>query len=79
MKTTVELSDPLLREVKQFAAQQGIPMREVFERGLRAVLEGPLHKNRPYRLNLRPFGGEGMVDDRDWPAIKEMIREPKST
>jgi hypothetical protein len=40
MKTTVEIPDGLLREAKVYAACNGIPVREVFELGLRMVLEG---------------------------------------
>jgi hypothetical protein len=38
VKTTVEISDSLFREAKEYAAKQGITLREVFERGLRMTI-----------------------------------------
>ena len=65
MKTTVELPDALFREAKQYAAGQGIPLREVFEQGLRAVLEGQTITTT----------GHGLVCDGDWETIRSLIYE----
>lgn len=75
MKTTVELPDTLYREAKQYAAKQGIPMREVFERGLRAVLEGRTAHKRRFRLKTITTKGHGMVCDGDWETIRSLIYE----
>ena len=38
MKTTIEISDPLLREVRQLAAREGVTLRTLVERGLHRVV-----------------------------------------
>jgi hypothetical protein len=38
MKTTVEISDPLLRRARRQAAREGTTVRALIERGLRQVL-----------------------------------------
>lgn len=37
MKTTIEISDPLLRQAKRLAAKEGTTLRDMVERGLRLV------------------------------------------
>ncbi len=38
MTTTVEISDPLLREARELAAREGVTLRALIERGLRHVV-----------------------------------------
>ena len=38
MKTTVEISDPLLREARKVAAREGVTLRTLIERGLHRVV-----------------------------------------
>ena len=38
MKTTVEISDPLLREARKLAEREGVTLRALVERGLRRVV-----------------------------------------
>ena len=38
MKTTIEISDPLLREARKLAAREGVTLRALVERGLRRVV-----------------------------------------
>lgn len=45
MKTTVEISDELMREVKLLAAQRGMPVRSLLEEALRKLLDE--HRQRP--------------------------------
>lgn len=75
MKTTVELPDALYREAKEYAARQGIPMRELMERGLRAVLSESRLPTRRFRLKTVTTKGEGLVSDGDWAAIRSLIYE----
>lgn len=75
MKTTVELPDALFREAKEYAARQGIPMREMMERGLRAVLKESPTAGRRFRLKTVTTKGEGLVSDADWAAIRSLIYE----
>ena len=75
MKTTIELPDALYREAKEYAVRQGIPMREVMERGLRAVLSESGAPTRRFRLKTITTKGEGLVSEGDWAAIRSLIYE----
>jgi hypothetical protein len=62
MKTTVEISDALLREVRKLATREGVPLRTLIERGLRRVVaEG----GRPavFKLRRASFKGKGLRPD----------------
>ncbi len=73
MKTTVEIPDSLFRAAKKHCAERGIPLRELFESGLRQALTQPRQAGR---FRLKPFGfqGEGQLVH-DWSRIREMIYE----
>jgi hypothetical protein len=75
MKTTVELPDALFREAKEYAACHGIPMREIFERGLRVVLHEPTPAKRRFRLKTVTTKGKGLVCDPDWATIRSLTYE----
>ena len=75
MKTTVEISDTLLRQVKEYAARHGIPMREVFERGLRTALRRSPLPARRYRMKSITTKGEGLVCGEDWGTIRSLVYE----
>jgi hypothetical protein len=75
VKTTVEISDVLFREAKQYAAEHGIPLREVFERGLETVLRRPSAGRRRFRLRTVTTKGEGLACDADWSTIRSLIYE----
>ena len=59
MKTTIEISDPLLAAAKAAAARTGTTLRAIVEEGLRAVLAG-----RDARRRVKPrdatFKGRGL-------------------
>jgi len=74
MKTTVEIPDSLFREAKAYAARHGIPLREVFEQGIRTMLEGSPAKRR-FRLRTVTTKGEGLVCEGDWSRIRSLIYE----
>lgn len=58
MKTTIEISDALLREARKVAAQEGITLRALVERGLHRVL-AETKQRPPFRMRDGSFGGEG--------------------
>ena len=60
MKTTIEISDPLLREARALAAQQGQTLRQVVEAGLRQVLAARKGSKKPFRLRDASVGGKGL-------------------
>ena len=73
MKTTVEISDDLLRQAKEYAARHGITLREVIEFGLQEALQGSKRSRRPFRLKSVTTKGEGLVCDGDWSTIRSLI------
>ena len=75
MKTTIELPDALLREAKAFAAERGIPLREVVQRGIESVVHGRPRRDRPFRLNTIVTDGEGLQIEGSWSEIRSMIYE----
>lgn len=56
MRTTIDLEDPLFRELKQEAASRGITLREVVNERLRRAVAAPERQNE-YRFNWKPYRG----------------------
>jgi hypothetical protein len=59
MKTTVEISDALLRDVRKLAAREGVTLRTLVERGLHRVLS-ETNDAAPFGLRRASFKGEGL-------------------
>ena len=70
-KTTLAVNEALFDDVKRIAVLRGVPMRELFEEGLRAVVD---QSKRPenFRLPDGTFYGDGMVREM---SFSEMIEE----
>jgi len=77
MKTTIEISDALLMQARQLAAQRGASLRSLIEQGLRQVVsEKP--QSTDFRLRRTTFKGEGLQADvrgASWDRIREMAYE----
>ena len=58
MKTTLDISDPLLRDARKIAAQEGTTLRALVEQGLRQVVTAK--KSRP-SFNLRKVTFRGTL------------------
>ena len=71
---TLDISKETLRQVKPLATREGVPMSEVFERGMRAYVAGttPL---QPFRLRTITTKGQGLAKPMDWAEIRESIYE----
>lgn len=77
MKTTVEIPDALLAEVRRRAAQEGTTIRDWVEHGLRAVL-AQRERARGYRYRPVTFRGRGLCaefQDASWDRIRDAIYE----
>ena len=75
MKTTVELSDSLLRQVKQIAVKERTSVKALIEQGLRTVV-ADRKRRREFTLRPAAFRGDGLVAGRslqDWAAIRELV------
>ena len=77
MKTTVEISDPLLEKAKRVAAREGTTVRALIEQGLREVLAGR-KRLRPFRLRKASFRGKGLqpgAQGMSWKKLREITYE----
>ncbi len=75
MKTTVELSDSLLRQTKRVALKERTTVKALIERGLRLALAGS-KRGHDFKLRRAGFRGDGLVSGRslqDWDAIRDAI------
>jgi putative antitoxin of VapBC-like toxin-antitoxin system len=74
MKTTVDISDELLREARRMAHEEGVTLKSVIEEGLRAVL-AQRGKRRDYILPDASMGGEGLqpeVRTASWSELRAL-------
>jgi Bacterial antitoxin of type II TA system, VapB len=73
MKTTLDISDPLLRDVRRIATREGTTLRALVEQGLRHVVE--VKKRRaPFRLRQVTFRGRGLrpeLREAGWERIRD--------
>ena len=79
MKTTVEISDPLMSEARKAAELEGRTLRSLLEEGLREVLASRERK-RKFRLRDGSFKGKGVqpgIDLSDWETIRSLIYEER--
>jgi hypothetical protein len=77
MKTTIEISDALLTQARQVAAQQGATLRSLIEQGLRQVVaEKP--QSVKFHLRRATFKGQGLQPElrgASWDRLREMAYE----
>jgi len=74
-KTTIELSESLLRDAKKVALEERTSVKALIERGLRAVVSERQRRGR-FKLRQASFEGDGLVAGRslqDWAAIRDQI------
>ncbi len=77
MKTTLEISDPLMREARKIAARDRTTLRELVEQGLRKVI-AERKAGRPFKLRIVTFKGEGLGPElrgADWDKIRDLAYE----
>ena len=81
MKTTVELSDDLLRSAKAHAAKQSITLQALIERGLRLAIREE-QVNPPFVLRDASVNGNGLNPElrgKDWREIRSFIHEGRGS
>ena len=74
MKTTVEISDALLREVRKLATREGVTLRTLVERGLYRVIAETENGTR-FKLRRASFGGAGRqaeLRDASWDQVRDL-------
>ena len=58
MKTTMEISDPLLRQTLELAAREGVTLGTLVERGLHHVVTQK-EREAPFKLRRASFRRQG--------------------
>jgi len=77
MKTTVEISDSLLAQVKRLAASRRTTVRALIEQALRELVRQRASAP-PFRLRPASFKGKGMpptVREGSWEQVRDLIYE----
>ena len=75
MKTTIELPDELIGQVRRVAQQEGTTLRALVEEGLQRSLEACRQAVRR-RLDFPTYGGSGVTHEfqgASWSRIREEI------
>ena len=77
MKTTIEISDPVLNDARRLAAREGVTLRALVELGLRRLIA---EKKRAtgFRLRRASYKGNGLqagVQSASWERLREMAYE----
>lgn len=78
MKTTIDISDGLFKEVKRYAGRKGTTFREVLETSLRSLLKNQAKGKKAFQLRKHSFRGKGLVEglvEGQWAAIREKAYE----
>lgn len=81
MKTTVEIADPLLREAKARAREDGTTLKELIEAGLRKVL-GERKRGGKFKLRDASVSGKGLQADLregSWERVRDLIYQGRGT
>lgn len=81
MKTTVEISDSLLREARKMAAREGVTLRTLIERGLHRVV-AETKPGAPFKLRRASFKGKGLqpgLRNASWEHIRDLAYEGRGS
>jgi hypothetical protein len=78
MKTTIDIADSLLKQVRQLAAERNTTIRSIVEAALRDALARQERRHRRFRLDTHRFEGNGLqagLSWDDWNAVRSMAYE----
>jgi hypothetical protein len=79
MKTTIDISDALMREVREVAAHESVTLRSLVERGLRRVI-AETRGRASFRLRRASFKGQGLQAEfrgASWDKIRDAAYEDR--
>jgi hypothetical protein len=80
MKTSIEISAPLLRRAQALAAREKRTLRDLVEAGLRLVIAQD-ERRAPFELRDASVGGRGLREGLrydDWGKVLEMSYEGRT-
>jgi hypothetical protein len=81
MKTTLEISDPLLREARKVAARERTTLRALVEQGLRQIVLQKRQRSE-FRLRDASFKGRGLqgeLTNASWEQIRDLAYEGRGS
>lgn len=79
MKTTIEISDSLLRAARKMAAREGVTLRTLVERGLHRVV-ADTKQTKPFKLRRASFKGDGLqpdMRDASWEKVRDLVYQDR--
>ncbi len=82
MKTTLEISDPLLNEARKIAARENTTLQALVEQALRHVVTEKKKPPKKFKLRNVSFKGEGLTSefkDASWAEILEEAYRGRGT
>lgn len=81
MKTTIEITDSLLRQAKRVAEREGVTLRTLVERGLHHVVAETKNVTS-FELRRVTFKGNGLqpeYQDASWEKIRDAAYEGRGS
>ena len=75
MKTTLDISDPLLNEARKIAARENTTLRALVEQGLRQVVKERKKPQKKFKLRKVGFKGEGLAPEFQNASWAEILEE----
>jgi hypothetical protein len=88
MKVTVDIPESLLEEAEKLAADEGVPLETVVERGLHRVIaeakRNPPSRPQsvPFKVRRASFKGMGLAPDlqaASWDAVRDRAYEGRGS
>ena len=82
MKTTLDISDPLLDQIRKIATRDGDTLRSLVEQGLRKVVAERSAKAKPFKLRDCSVGGQGLqpeFENATWEQWRDLIYEGRGS
>jgi hypothetical protein len=77
VKTTLDISDPLLREARKVALRERTTLRSLVEQGLRQVVTEKKRRKK-FRLRKAAYKGRGLrpeLRDTGWERLRDVAYE----
>ena len=81
MKTTIQIPDSLLREVRKLANEENTTLKSLMEEGLRRIISERKQRGK-FRLRKATFRGTGLqpgLDGASWDRIRDISYEGRGT
>lgn len=81
MKTTIQIPDGLLKEVRKLANEEKTTLKSLMEEGLRRIISERKRRGR-FKLRKATFKGKGLqpnLEGATWDRIRDLSYEGRGT